>query len=220
MADVADEVEALAAMVDNGHISETHLREILDQADDPTDTEDDEAYVEAKLEEQRQLNAELKRMEMQMEAEEAAAARGRSPPRRKTNKPIVSKRVVEGVARVKQGDGGSHSPTESRRIQRANMNLLNKLNGIQRNGGITNSWQAQPICKHKTTSAVNRLSSQRKIEGQNMQLLKKLQSVKSTMSKGTRAPLASSRRPVHQQPRKSKSKKRPEWVDVSGVGLM
>ena len=79
-----------------------------------------------------------------------------------------SKRVVEGVARVKQGDGGSHSPTESRRIQRANMNLLNKLNGIQRKGGMTNSWQAQPICKHKTTSAVNRLSSQRKIEGQNM----------------------------------------------------
>ena len=48
------------------------------------------------------------------------------------------------------------------------MNLLNKLNGIQRKGGMTNSWQAQPICKHKTTSAVNRLSSQRKIEGQNM----------------------------------------------------
>ena len=37
-------------MVDNGHISETHLREILDQEDDQTDTEDDEAYVEAKLE--------------------------------------------------------------------------------------------------------------------------------------------------------------------------
>jgi len=37
-------------MVDDGHITETHLQEFLDQADDPTDTEDEEAYVEAKLE--------------------------------------------------------------------------------------------------------------------------------------------------------------------------
>lgn len=207
-------------MVDDGHITETHLQEFLDQADDPTDTEDEEAYVEAKLEEQRQLNAELKRMEMQMDAEEVAAARTRSPPRRKTNKPIVSKSVVEGVARVRQGDDRTHSPTETRRIQRANINLLNKLNGIQRKGGVTNSWQAQPTCKHKTSSAVNRLSSQRKIEGQNMQLLRKLQSVKSTMATGTRAPLASNRGGGQQQPRKPKSKKRPEWVGVSGVGLM
>ena len=81
---------------------------------------------------------------------------------------VCSKSVVEGVARVRQGDDRTHSPTETRRIQRANINLLNKLNGIQRKGGVTNSWQAQPTCKHKTSSAVNRLSSQRKIEGQNM----------------------------------------------------
>lgn len=227
--EIHDEVAELAEMVEEGLITETELEKMYNSSSqhsrhEDSDVNDDadelDAFVIAKLEEEKRLNEELRAKMDELTRDEHAAPTQQTRGRR-SSKPVVSKGVVIGAPRRSgtHRPNLSHTTQESRRIERDNMHLLSRLNSINRKGGQTSTFQASAKSRHMSTSGQNRLSSQRKIENQNLKFVRRLQSVKSTMPTGTRstaAPLPRRRA----QPKSRPVKKKPEWVDVAGVGLM
>lgn len=172
--------------------------------------EEDEDALEEELASSYELNARLKKLEL--EYEEAPRHSQISPTESNFSR---GSRGSEAHRRVVANPQKSHSFTRDQmiKIQRDNLNLLGNLERIQRKGGGISSNKPKKPVKHVAASAVNRRKKHNDTAMQNLAFLKRLQNVKPTLATGGRTGPSPRRNPKPPGPRNPK--KRPEWVDVT-----
>lgn len=173
------------------------------------------------------LNQQLKEIEAGLEqgddeAEEVAAQLAASP-RVTSGSSRASRKPFKQWKPGQNANTGPHTRVREAKIQRDNISLLSNLERIQRRGGGIDNRSRQPA-NHRAAAAVNRRKKTQNTMNENLAFLKRLQSVKPTITtkgsphtRNVRGPRARASPGTHGGARAApkKQKARPEWKDIS-----